>query len=155
MTDMQPWADKIFDVLKQADVRQVAYVPDAGHIRLIERSQNDPLGGERGVLLMQSSGVGNCINMLSMIQECRFPFLTLVAMRGQRGEFNPWQVPMGQGTKPVLENMGIIVQPVDTADRLAETVDAAARLAFDAYRAVAVLISQSIIGFKNWSDDQP
>ncbi len=176
MTDTQPWADEIFDVLKQADVRQVAYVPDAGHIRLIERSQNDPtlktialtteeegigiiagawLGGERGVLLMQSSGVGNCINMLSMIQECRFPFLTLVTMRGQWGEFNPWQVPMGQGTKPVLENMGIIVQPVDTADTLAETVDAATHLAFDAYRAVAVLISQRIIGFKNWGDDQP
>jgi sulfopyruvate decarboxylase alpha subunit len=176
MTDTQPWADEIFDVLKQADVRQVAYVPDAGHIRLIERSQNDPtlktialtteeegigiiagawLGGERGVLLMQSSGVGNCINMLSMIQECRFPFLTLVTMRGQWGEFNPWQVPMGQGTKPVLENMGIIVQPVDTADTLAETVAAAAHLAFDTFLAVAVLFSQRIIGFKNWGDDQP
>lgn len=175
MTATQPWADEIFDVLKQADVRQVAYVPDAGHIRLIERSQNDPtlntitltteeegigiiagawLGGERGVLLMQSSGVGNCINMLSMIQECRFPFLTLVTMRGQWGEFNPWQVPMGQGTKPVLENMGVIVQPVDTADQLAETVDAATRLAFDSCRAVAVLISQRIIGFKSWGNDQ-
>ena len=175
MTNTQPWADEIFDVLKQAGVRQVAYVPDAGHIRLIERSQNDPtlktialtteeegigiiagawLGGERGVLLMQSSGVGNCINMLSVIQECRFPFLTLITMRGQQGEFNPWQVPMGQGTKPVLENMGVIVQPVDTADSLAETVDAATHLAFDANRAVAVLISQSIIGFKNWGDDK-
>ncbi len=176
MTNTQPWADEIFDVLKRADVRQVAYVPDAGHIRLIKRSQNDPalktialtteeegigiiagawLGGERGVLLMQSSGVGNCINMLSMVQECRFPFLTLVTMRGQWGEFNPWQVPMGQATRPVLENMGLIVLSVDTADRLVETVDAAARLAFDASRAVAVLISQRVIGFKNWGDDQP
>lgn len=175
MTDTQPWADEIFDVLKQADVRQVAYVPDAGHIRLIERSQNDPtlktialtteeegvgiiagawLGGERGVLLMQSSGVGNCINMLSMIKECRFPLLTLVTMRGQWGEYNPWQVPMGQGAQPVLENMGVIVQPVDSTDRLSETVDAAACLAFDANHAVAVLISQRIIGFKNWGNDQ-
>jgi len=26
------------------------------------------LGGARGVLLMQSSGVGNCVNMLSLIR---------------------------------------------------------------------------------------
>ena len=95
-------------------MRQVAYVPDAGHTRLIERVHAAPamtpvvltteeegvalcagawLGGERSVLLMQSSGVGNCINMLSLIRLGRFPFLTLVTMRGEWGEVNPWQVP--------------------------------------------------------------
>jgi hypothetical protein len=56
------------------------------------------LGGQRAVLLMQSSGVGNCINMLSLPVNCRMPFLTLVTMRGEWGEFNPWQVPMGTAT---------------------------------------------------------
>src|SRR5258705_2995071 len=55
-------------------------------------------GGQRGVLLMQSSGVGNCVNMFSLTQIFRFPFLTLVTMRGEWGEFNPWQVPMGTST---------------------------------------------------------
>ena len=60
------------------------------------------LGGERGALLMQSSGAGNCINMLGMINECRFPLLMILTMRGHWGEFNPWQVPMSHATVPSL-----------------------------------------------------
>ena len=88
------WPDQLFDVLKRGDVRQVGYVPDAGHSRLIQRCTADSdmhavsltteeegvalaagawLGGERAALLMQSSGVGNCINMLSLSRTCRFP----------------------------------------------------------------------------------
>ena len=63
------------------------------------------LGGERGVLLLQSSGVGNCINMLSLPVICHMPLLMLVTMRGDWGEFNPWQIPMGQGTQAALEAM--------------------------------------------------
>jgi sulfopyruvate decarboxylase TPP-binding subunit len=43
-----------------------------------------PARGERGVPLMQSSGSGNCTNMLGMIVECRFA-LMLITMRGQWG----------------------------------------------------------------------
>jgi len=92
--------------------------------------------------------VGNCINMLGMINECRVPLLMLVTMRGQWGEFNPWQLPMAQATIPSLAAMGVVVQPVGRAGEVAETVEAAARLAFSTYRAVAVLISQRIIGAK-------
>ena len=169
------WPDEIFRVLKNVDIRQAAYVPDAGHTRLIALCQADEtiravpltteeegvallagawLGGQRGALLMQSSGVGNCINMLAMACECRFPLLMLVTMRGEWGEFNPWQIPMGQNARRVLEDMGVIVHYVDEAGRLAETVDAAARLAFDTSRMVAVIISQRIIGFKDWNATQ-
>ncbi|MSP79865.1 MAG: phosphonopyruvate decarboxylase [Rhodospirillales bacterium] len=165
------WADAIFDVLKEADIEQVGYVPDAGHTRLIDLCLADNAirailltteeegvalllgawaGGQRGCLLMQSSGVGNCINMLSLAQECRYPFLMLVTMRGDWGEFNPWQVPMGQSTQTALESAGVIVQNVDDAKDVAETVHAAAALAFGSYRPVAVLIGQRIIGFKDW-----
>src|SRR5215471_1690171 len=117
------WPDDIFSTLERFDVRQVPYVPDAGHSRLIERvlesstmrgisltTEEEGIallagawcGGQRGVLLMQSSGVGNCINMLSLTQIFRLPFLTLVTMRGEWGEFNPWQVPMGSTTPAVL-----------------------------------------------------
>ena len=67
------------------------------------------LGGERSVLLMQSSGVGNVVNVLGTVKECRFPLVTIVTMRGEEGEFNPWQVPMGQATRAVLEAMGTVV----------------------------------------------
>jgi len=166
------WPDDIHRVFSAARLRQVAYVPDAGHIRLINLCAADPnmntivltseeegvallagawLGGERGVLLMQSSGVGNCINMLAMIQECRFPLLALVTMRGEWGEFNPWQIPMGQGAARALENAGVVVHHVDAAARVGETLFAATRLAFDSYRAVAVLIGQRVVGFKQWN----
>lgn len=169
------WPGELFQVLKGANIRQVAYVPDAGHSRLIELCQADEqikavpltteeegvaqlagawLGGERGALLMQSSGAGNCINMLAMASECRFPMLMLVTMRGEWGEFNPWQIPMGQNVQRVLEAIGVIVHQVDEAARVAETVNAAARLAFDTSRMVAVIISQRIIGFKDWNATQ-
>jgi len=165
------WPEALFDVLCEAGVSQVAYVPDAGHARLIElchinkamhsialTSEEEGiallsgawLGGARGVLLMQSSGVGNCINMLSVVQECRFPLLAIVTMRGEWGEFNPWQVPMGQGVAAALGNAGVIVQHVDAAADIADTVAAASELAFNAFRAVAVSISQRVIGTKIW-----
>ena len=171
--DPKPWQDQLFETLKGADIRQVGYVPDAGHSRLIARCKADPeirdvvltteeegvalaagawLGGERAALLMQSSGVGNCINALGMTRECRFPLLMLITMRGQFGEFNPWQVPMGQATPGVLSAMGVVVHEANTADEIAPTVDAAARLAFGSYQAVAVLIAQGVIGIKSFQE---
>lgn len=165
------WPGDIHNVFKDAGIRQVGYVPDAGHKRLIELCQADPdiadvaltteeegvalgagawLGGQRGALLMQSSGVGNCINMLSLMENCGFPILMLVTMRGEFGEFNPWQVPMGRATPTVLEAMGVSVLRVTEPVRVAETVAAAARLAFSSYRAVAVLLSQQLIGAKSF-----
>ena len=106
------------------------------------------LGGEKCALLMQSSGVGNCINMLGMAIECRIPLLMIVTMRGQWGEFNPWQLPMAQAVDTVLAAVGVIVQKVDAADDIAETVAAAGKLAFNTNRVVAVTIAQRAIGTK-------
>ena len=106
------------------------------------------LGGQRAVLLMQSSGVGNCINMLSLIKNCRFPLLTLVTMRGEWAEFNPWQVPMGAATPAVLAAAGVHVRRAERADEVAEIVAASAAFAFDSAVSVAVLFSQRLIGAK-------
>lgn len=165
------WPSQLYRLLKEADVRQMAYVPDAGHARLIDLFAADPgvvsnvltseeegvaiaagawLGGQRSVLLMQSSGVGNCINMLSLSAMGRFPLLMLVTMRGEWAEFNPWQVPMGRATPSVLEAMGVRVMRADTAGDLVETVAAAASLAYEADGQVAVLIGQRLLGRKTW-----
>jgi sulfopyruvate decarboxylase alpha subunit len=154
-------------------VATVGYVPDAGHKRLIELCQADKkmravvltteeegiglaagawLGGEKSVLLMQSSGVGNVINAIGMMKECRIPLLSIVTMRGQQGEFNPWQVAMGQATRAVLEAMGTIVHAADSAEDIAPTVNAALRLAYNSYVSVAVLISQRVIGIKTFQE---
>src|SRR5450631_4568390 len=145
------WPDRLFATLKRADIRQVGYVPDAGHARLIDRCRADPdirdvvltteeegvalaagawLGGQRAALLMQSSGVGNTINMLSLPVTCRMPFLTLITMRGEWGEFNPWQVPMGTATPHVLTQAGVHVRRADHPEDVAEMVAASASLAY-------------------------
>jgi sulfopyruvate decarboxylase alpha subunit len=165
------WHAGIFRALKAADVRQVPYVPDAGHSDLIRRAHADPvmnaypltteeegvaaaagawLGGERAVLLMQSSGAGNCINMLSLIAACRFPFLTLVTMRGEWAEFNPWQVPMGRATQGAFELMGVSVRRVTDTAKAEIEVAAALDDVFLGEQPVAVLFSQSLIGRKTW-----
>jgi sulfopyruvate decarboxylase alpha subunit len=169
------WPLDIYKTLKHFKVAQVSYVPDAGHARLITLSQQDPeiqttvltteeegialcagawLGGQRSALLMQSSGVGNCINMLSLMNSCRFPLLTLVTMRGEWAEFNPWQVPMSTATPGALELMGVMVLRLDSPSEAAEVVSAAATLAFDSDRQVAVLISQRMIGEKKWVETE-
>ncbi len=166
------WPLEIYEVLKKIRIRQIAYVPDAGLSVLIKACHANKemrsvsltteeegvamlagswLGGDRGVLLMQSSGVGNCINMLGTISECRFPLLAIVTMRGEWGEFNPWQLPMGQGTLKALENAGVVVQHVTDAALLGETVFATGTMAFQTNRAAAVLIGQRVVGFKDWS----
>jgi sulfopyruvate decarboxylase alpha subunit len=165
------WREEIFAALKAAGIRQVGYVPDAGHARLIELCQADAgmravpptseeegvallagawLGGQRGALLMQSSGVGNCINMLSMTKTCRFPLTMLVTMRGEWSEFNPWQVPMGSKTQAALELCDVLVYRVEWAKEAAETVAAALDIAFNGDLATAVLLSQRLIGAKRW-----
>ena len=167
------WPLDIYKELKAAAVSQVCYVPDAGHSRLIQLSHADRdikttvltteeegvalcagawLGGDHAVLLMQSSGVGNCINMLSLMASCRLPFLTFVTMRGEWAEFNPWQVSMGKATPQAFELMGVTVFRLDRPEDAAEITSAAAALAFESDQQIAVLISQRMIGRKKWTE---
>ncbi len=165
------WTHELYDLLRRSGVTQFAYVPDAGHRVLIDRSLADPdalsvpltteeegvallagadLGGARGVLLMQSSGAGNCINMLSLIAGGRFPFLTLISMRGEFGEGNPWQFPMGQAVAPVMRAMGVVCLRAEQPDEVIPTVTAALTMAFQSGQAVAVLLTQRLIGAKKF-----
>ncbi|KPU98374.1 phosphonopyruvate decarboxylase [Variovorax paradoxus] len=166
------WPQQIFEGFKNLGVRQVAYVPDAGHSQLIRMCEADPeihavsltteeegvamlggawLGGDRGVLLLQSSGVGNCINMLSLQHETRMPLFMVVTMRGEWGEFNPWQVAMGKSTQAVLEDSGVYVYRADSPEEVPPTVLAGAKFAYQTGRSVAVLIGQRVIGTKNFN----
>ena len=163
------WPDDIHAVFKSFHVAQAGYVPDSGHAQLIRSVQADKsmraivltteeegvalaagawLGGARAVLLMQSSGVGNCINMLSLVKTCKIPFLTLITMRGEWGEFNSWQVPMASATQASLELMGLHVVRADHADEVGDAVGHAATMVYEGGSAVAVLLSQRLVGAK-------
>jgi len=167
------WPSAIHRALKSHRVSQVSYVPDAGHKRLIELCHADKdmavvpltteeegiglaagawLGGERAALLMQSSGVGNCVNALTLVSNCVFPLVMIVTMRGERGEFNPWQIPMGEGTPDALRLGGVRTVRLERAEDAFATVTAAAKLAFESHGAVAVLIAQRLIGAKSFEE---
>jgi len=166
---VQPWADEVHRELTAARVRFVGYVPDAGHKRLIELCQADKmmravvltteeegiglaagawLGGARSVLLMQSSGVGNTVNVLGLLKTCGFPLTMIVTMRGEPGEFNSWQVPMGQGTQAAFETMGVKVSRASSVSEVAPLV----ATALQSGEARAVLISQKVIGIKSFQE---
>src|SRR3984957_20394727 len=166
------WPDAIYGHFRRVGVRQVGYVPDAGHSRLIQLCQADnaiadvvltteeegvglvagaALGGQRAALLMQSSGVGNCINMFSLLRNCGFGCVVLVTMRGEFGEFNPWQVPMGAITEDVLKLAGFLTYRIDDADAVDDIVGAGCDMAFDGNLQVAILLSQRLIGRNQWT----
>ncbi len=167
----QDWPLQLYETLKAAGVRQMSYVPDAGHSTLIRLFNDDPevtanvltteeegialatgawLGGERAVVLMQSSGVGNCVNMLSLPVQTRTPLLMLVTMRGEWAEFNPWQVPMGRAVEASLKAIGVTVLRAETGADVVEVTAQAAGMAFDADQQIAVLIGQRLLGKKKW-----
>ena len=165
------WPDTIFAHFQRVGVRQVGYVPDAGHTRLIQRCIDDPaiadvvltteeegvglvvgaaLGSQRAALLMQSSGVGNCINMLSLIRAGGFPFLMLVSMRGDFGESIRWQYAMGQAVEPTVQAMGMMTLRVDRPEDVLPTVSAAMNSVFGTGHSVAVLLTQKLLGAKKF-----
>jgi sulfopyruvate decarboxylase alpha subunit len=166
------WPDAIYAQFRRVGIKQVGYVPDAGHSRLIALCQSDPnmadvvltteeegvglvagaaLGGQRAALLMQSSGVGNCINMFSLLRNCGFGCVILVTMRGEFGEFNPWQVPMGAITEDVLRLSGFLTYRIENPDDVDDIVGAGCDMAFDGNLQVAILLAQRLIGRKQWT----
>jgi sulfopyruvate decarboxylase alpha subunit len=165
------WQDDVYRVLKEHDIKHVVYVPDAGHATAIRLAEADNalksvvltteeegigylagawLGGQRGALLMQSSGVGNCINTLALQVCTRFPLLMVITMRGDWAEFNGWQNPMGQATEKALNLMGVMTWRADDPKDVAPLLHGAATTAFNGDAACALLLGQRLIGEKQW-----
>ena len=165
------WQQDVYKVLKQHDVKHVVYVPDAGHSAAIRLAEADNemnavvltteeegigylagawLGGERGALLMQSSGAGNCLNTLALQVCSRFPLLMVVTMRGDWAEFNGWQNPMGQATERALNLMNVMTWRADEPKDVAPLLHGAASMAFNGDSSCALLLGQRLIGEKQW-----
>jgi sulfopyruvate decarboxylase alpha subunit len=164
-----PWAQKLFSQLVDGGVTLFTHVPDAGNAALIRLAQQhnktsallltaeeegvgicagaDLVGG-RAVVCMQSSGVGNCINHLSLVKGGRFPVFLIVTMRGDYGEQNPWQYPMGQAVDAVLDAMGLLIFRVDSEEELEVVTGAALSACFKGGQGVALILSQRFLGAK-------
>ncbi len=173
MTIQIDWQSEVYPALKSTGIKHIAYVPDAGHAVAIRQAHSDDdikpvvltteeegigylagawLGGDRGALLMQSSGVGNCINTLALQSCARFPLLMVITMRGDWAEFNQWQNPMGQATEEALKLMGVMTWRADRPEDVAKLIRGAGTMAFDGDSACAVILGQQLIGEKKWVD---
>ena len=172
MSDDNPhaaWSKDLFDIFNQADITLYPYIPDAGNKRLIELAEaaneikvvlltseeegvavcaGAELVGQKGVLCMQSSGVGNIPNFLSFVKGGRFPILMMVSMRGDYGEQNPWQYPMGEAVQPIFDAMGVLTFWVHQADDLKTAALAACNAVHKGGQSAAIVLSQKFLGAK-------
>ncbi len=164
------WTDIILEKLKANQLRAVCYVPDIVLAPIITGAEHDSffttlpltreeegiglltgqyLGGQRGVLMMQVSGLGNSINGLaSLAIPYHIPFLMLISQRGELGEFNAAQVTMGRSARPILDSLGIQHFTLRRLDEVAVLMDGAIKTAFTAQQPVALFISTELVGWK-------
>lgn len=170
-TGTNDWSADAVSAIRALDIRQIAYVPDAGLTRILALSSEEPaiamtsvtteedaialsggawLGGQRSLVAMQSSGVGNILNMLTLPRICAMPLLMLVTMRGEDGETNPWQHSTGMAVKPLLAAVGVEVRRVEAASDVGASLQQAGADAFGGNRQICVQIAQSLVGFKGF-----
>ena len=165
------WAAGVHRVFQDAGVSLAAYVPDGGLKDIIRHCDEDPdiraipltneregpclmagawLGGERSVLLMQGSGVGNCMNNFGITIAGNFPLLTIVTLRGSWGEGNPWMLYQGRTVARMFDLAGFMVNVVERAEDVEDAVGAAAQTAFNASGRMAIILSQRVTGAKKF-----
>lgn len=163
------WSGAMFEIMREAGVTLFTHVPDAGNDRLIALAEASnetrsllltseeegiaicagaDLVGQRGVLCMQSSGLGNCPNHLSLAKGGRFPLLMMISMRGDYGEQNPWQYPMGEAAETILRAMGVLIFRVERRDELEAATHAALNASGAGGQAAAIVLSQKFLGAK-------
>jgi sulfopyruvate decarboxylase alpha subunit len=164
------WWESVHRLLREHEVKLIAHVPDQVLAPLVSALGADRyfevvpltreeegvgvlagghLGGMRGALLLQSSGLGNCVNALAGLSvAARLPLLLIISPRGRLAEFNPSQLPMGRAVPKVLDALAIETVVLEREDALAEQVDQAARTCFATSSPVALIVSTLLSGGK-------
>ncbi len=124
------WPDRLHAVLKRHAIKQVGYVADNGIARLIDLCERD----------------NDVTEVASILKNCAIPCVLVVSMRGEFADFNPWQVPMGSITEPVLKLCGFQCHRIDNEADVESVTDAACRMAFGGGdMQVAILLSQRMV----------
>jgi len=163
------WQDAVIDGLHRGGIDLVAYLPDSVLGPLIEQIDESDittvrvareeaavgllagawLGGQRGALLCQSSGLANCFNALgSLSVPGGLPFIGLVSRRGDLGDHNRAQVPAGYAMPRLLNEVGVRNRLLDGAGDLSETIDLAAETAFSVNDPYVILLDRTLTGGK-------
>ncbi|MFC1859967.1 decarboxylase [Chloroflexota bacterium] len=164
------WSEIVLERLKHNDIRVISYVPDTIVWRVLEKAEKDPffrmvrntredeavgvvagayMGGLRGATFMQSSGYANCVNALgSLCVAMRVSVPMFITLRGELGEFNPAQIPVGRATRPIMDALGLQHFTPTRLDKLGETVDGAIKLCYSSRLPVGILLSSLLTGGK-------
>lgn len=162
------WASSVCAGLHAAGGRHVVYVPDnptthiirALHVRFPEIRTTTAtreeeafgiaaglyLGGVRPAVMLQSSGLGNSLNTLtSLLVPYRIPVLILVSMRGEEGEWNPAQLPMGGAVRAIFDAIGISHTTIEKTETTALIVESVTRRAFEMQLPAACLLPKRLM----------
>jgi sulfopyruvate decarboxylase alpha subunit len=164
------WAHSILEAFREERVCNLVFVPDTVMGRLLALAEEDPffrpigvhreeeavgvltglyLGGERGAMLLQSSGLGNALNALgSLAAAYRIPFPLLVSLRGELGEFNPAQIAMGRAVPGCLDALGLQHVTLRRDDELSVQLSGALKTCFTAEAPFGILLSAQLTGWK-------
>ena len=107
------------------------------------------LAGKRGALLMQNSGLGGCINTLASLNvAAQIPVVMVISHRGDIGEFNPAQVPMGQAAERILDSLDIRHVSPKTVEEFEVVGDGLIKLAYTRSLPVAFILPPELTGGK-------
>ena len=167
MTTAPAWAIGVCSGVHAAGSRDVVYVPDnpLSHVlRVFEQQFRDVrlilatreeeafgiaaglyLGGRLPTVMLQSSGLGNSLNALtSLLMPYQIPVLMVVSMRGDAGEWNAAQVPMGRAVRGIFEAIGVPHSTVEAAETTSDTVRLAGKTAFGTRTSYACLLPRKV-----------
>ncbi len=165
------WSESIVACLKRHEVRVIASLPDTIVQRVLSLIEADPyfervpvsreeeavgilagayLGGVRGAMFGQNSGLGNCVNALaSLAVPWQIPVLMFWGQRGELGEFNVSQVGMGRAARPILDALGIPHVTLTRPEEVEGLTSDGIKLAYDTRTPVGFILPRQLTGGKN------
>lgn len=103
------------------------------------------LGGQKPVVLMQNSGLGNSIGALASLPLLyKIPMLLLISWRGYQGKDAPEHLIMGKNTIKLLKDTGISTQ-ILSKKRTEKTISTAVNVMEEQQVPVAIIIRRGVI----------
>ena len=157
--------DVIYNGLKNAGINFVVSVPCANLKKLLNLMDEDEnirhvpvtreeegfgicagayMGGMKPAILMQNSGLGNSVNVLTSLNKLyKFPILMIISHRGTFGEGVYGQIPMSKATTKVLDSLDLTYHKVDNPNEAEKIVEKAWNLAKISEEPIALLFDIS------------
>src|SRR5271154_2914317 len=164
------WSDTFLGLLKDNDVRLIAYVPDNVLTPLLKgvtadnyflsvgaTREDEAIGtvtgaymaGLRGAVMMQTSGFALLANALaSLVMPYNIPAIMVISERGTLGEFNIGQALVARTMRPVLDSLAMEHHTLSRLDEVEVIIDRSIRQAVATQAPVTFILSPLLTGGK-------